>query len=223
MSYSGRLIVIEGGDSSGKATQTAALKNNLEQGGYRVETMSFPRYDRQIGELLGECFRGERGEANNPVLLDPRLTSVLFASDRFDAKSEIMKWLEGGKVVILDRYTSANLLHQGAKIADDQERQETIEWIYRLEHELFSLPLPDVVFYLDVPAKIRIDLQKMKNREADSAERSLEHQQQVDERADSILNAYKNTHKIDCMQGEELRAIEDISTEIYNITKQSTS
>lgn len=212
----GTLIVIEGGDASGKAEQTAALRRRLEADGHRVETLDFPHYENIVGGLIGECLRGERGDF---MALDSRVVSVLFGADRYESKAIFGKWLEEETVVILDRYTSANMLHQGAKIADESERKETVKWIYHLEHEIFGLPLPDAVFYLAVPAEIRAELQKKEGKKADKAEINLEHQKQVDERADSIFGIYKNTKKIECMRDGQLRTVEDIGEEIYNITK----
>ncbi len=216
MEKKGRLIVIEGGDASGKATQTERLKQKLEAEGRRVETLSFPRYSEVIGGAIGGCLRGEYGDF---MSVDSRVASALFAVDRFDAKSKILKWLEKGAIVILDRYTSANMLHQGAKIADETERKETVKWIYHLEHEVFGLPLPDAVFYLSAPAEVRAELQKKEDKKADKSETDIEHQRSVDERADSVLNIYPNTYKIDCMQDMQLRTVEDIGDELYNLVK----
>lgn len=212
----GKLVVIEGGDASGKAVQTAALRERLEKDGHRVETFDFPHYQNTVGGLIGECLRGEHGDY---VKASPKVMSVLFAADRFESKKIFGKWLEEGAIVILDRYTSANMLHQGAKIADEQERLDTVKWIYHLEHEIFSLPAPDAIFYLDVPAEVRAMLQHQEGKDKDQAENSFKHQQWVDERADSIFGVYKNTNKIDCMRDKQLRTIEDIADEIYNYTK----
>lgn len=213
MSLSGKLIVIEGGDASGKATQTEALKQKLEADGHRVETFDFPHYQNTVGGLISECLRGERGDF---IALDSRIVSLMFGADRYESKTLFTKWLEEGAVVILDRYTSANMLHQGAKIADEEERKKTVKWIYHLEHEVFGLPIPDAVFYLAIPAEVRAGLQKKEGKKADKAEINLEHQKQVDERADSIFGIYKNTKKIECMRDGQLRTVEDIANEVYN-------
>lgn len=218
MSYSGKLIVIEGGDASGKATQTAELKKRLETEGKDAEFLDFPQYqENTVGALLRECLDGKRGDF---MSVDSRVASVLYAADRFETKPKLEKWLNDGKIVLLDRYTTANMLHQGAKIAEKEKREETVQWIYHLEHEIFKLPLPDIVFYLSVPYTERQKLQERKGRKNDVAEEYQEHQKMVDERSESILNVYENTHKIDCMRDMQLRSIEDISDEIYNKTKQ---
>lgn len=209
----GILVVIEGGDASGKATQTKALQAKLEASGRAVEVLDFPRYgDNQMGTLIRECLDGTRGDF---LSVDSRVASTLYAVDRFESKVEIEAWLAAGKVVILDRYTSANLLHQGAKIADDAERAETIKWIYELEHTILGLPVPDRVFYLAVPAIVRAELFAGKGRDADAAEANVAHQEAVDERAPSIMGLYPGMREIACMDGDELKAVEEITAAIY--------
>ena len=120
MANAGKLIVIEGGDASGKETQAKLLAERLTAAGKNVQLLDFPQYDEnQIGGLIRECLDGKRG---NFMSIDARIASVLFAADRFESKAKIEAWLDSGAIVILDRYTSANMLHQGAKIADATER-----------------------------------------------------------------------------------------------------
>ena len=178
-----------------------------------METLDFPHYENTVGGLIGECLHGQRGDF---IALDSRIVSLMFGADRYESKPLFTKWLKEGAVVILDRYTSANMLHQGAKITDEAERRETVKWIYHLEHEVFGLPLPDAVFYLAIPAEVRAGLQKTEGKKMDKAEIDLEHQKQVDERADSIFGIYKNTKKIECMRDGQLRTVEDINEELYN-------
>lgn len=213
----GLLIVIEGGDASGKESQTALLKQRIVEGGVDIQSLSFPRYtNNTIGSLLKECLAGQRG---NFLEIDSRIVSTLYAADRYETKPLIDKWLSAGSVVVLDRYTSANMLHQGAKLSDEEARKDTIDWIYKVEHEIFGLPVPDLVIYLDVPASVRAGLQKKEGRKEDLAESALAHQEAVDVCSDNMLSAYGNSHRITCMDGESLRSVEDIHEELYNIVK----
>ncbi len=208
----GKLIVIEGGDSSGKATQTALLVDALESEGRLVEHIDFPRYqDNRIGSLIKECLDGKHGDFINT---DPRLASILYAADRRESLPQIRSWLDAGKVVVLDRYTSANLLHQGAKIKDLEERKNILQWIYNLEHKIMNLPVPDVLFYLNVPAATRFELMKKKGRVLDVAEESAQHQMAVDEAAEDMLKVYPNSVSITCIEGEDLLSPEIISEKI---------
>lgn len=146
----GSLIVIDGSDGSGKATQTKLLVEALEEAGENVKSIDFPRYDTNlIGELIGECLAGEHGDF---AALDPKIASVLYAADRFESSQEIQEWIQSGSIVITDRYVSANQIHQGGKINDAEKKREFLLWLDRLEYEVFKVPRPDVVLYLDVPA-----------------------------------------------------------------------
>ena len=90
--YEGKLIVIEGGDSSGKATQTTLLSKRLTDEGVPVEKLDFPRYvDNQTGQLLRECLDGRHGDFIN---LDSRIASILYATDRRESLPQIKTWLE---------------------------------------------------------------------------------------------------------------------------------
>ena len=125
---SGKLIIIEGADGAGKATQTKMLAERFRTEGLQVETLEFPRYDETFfGAYIKEWTDEKHG---NFVDLDPRLSAILFAGDRFETRGTIAGWLDEGKHVILDRYVTANLLHQGAKI-DDVENTTIYKKYYK--------------------------------------------------------------------------------------------
>ena len=156
MKQNGKLIVIDGSDGSGKATQTKLLMETLRKKGVKVKTLDFPQYENNFfGELIGECLTGACGDF---VTLDPRITSVLYAADRFESSEKITKWLDDGNVVILDRYVSANQIHQGGKIFNSRKRKAFLEWLDRMEYDIFKLPRPNKVIYLDVPIATSIGL-----------------------------------------------------------------
>lgn len=148
----GRLIVIDGADGSGKATQAKLLVSALRKKRYNVKTLDFPRYEHNFfGGLIGRCLAGEYGDF---IAVNPHIASVLYAADRFESKSLLEKWLKNGCIVVLDRYVSANQIHQGGKIADNKARKKFLEWLDTMEFKVFGLPRPDLVLYLDVPQKI---------------------------------------------------------------------
>ena len=213
----GKLIVIEGGDASGKATQSLKLAERLGRDGHVVESLSFPQYDETIaGGLIRECLDGRRGDFMN---IDPKIASMLYAVDRYETKDKLMQWLYDGAVVILDRYVSSNMLHQGAKIADDETRHELVQWIYKLEHEQLGLPQPDLMAYLHVPALKRATLLQShwaeRGWKLDVAEVDIVHQEMVDRYNEGVFNVYPNTLKVECVKDDELRTPEDIHDEIY--------
>src|SRR5262245_7412995 len=116
----GIFVVIDGIDGSGKATQTRLLVERLRKEGRPVEKIDFPRHGTpNYGELISECLAGKHGDF---VHLDPKIASTLYALDRYEASPQIRSWLDEGKVVIADRFSSANQIHQGGKIIDAEKR-----------------------------------------------------------------------------------------------------
>jgi dTMP kinase len=146
----GIFIVIDGTDGVGKQTQTKMLVERLRQAGQRVETVSFPQYDRPACGAVKTYLSGEYGTAEE---VSPYAASVLFAVDRFDAKRRITNWLDSGAIVIADRYVSSNMGHQGGKISDRDERLKFYRWEDEFEYGLLKLPRPDLSIILHAPAQ----------------------------------------------------------------------
>jgi len=178
----GKLIVIDGIDGSGKATQAKLLLEKFEQLKILVKTIDFPRYhDNFFGKLIGEYLSGRYGDF---IQVDPRLASVLYAADRFESSQQIEDWLREGYLVIADRYVSANQIHQGGKIKNPKNRQAFLTWLDELEYGIFKIPRPDLVIYLDVPFEVsrewlrrKVTLRKKKHLKGrkDVAEDNLLH------------------------------------------------
>jgi dTMP kinase len=160
MTNSGKLIVIDGTDGSGKATQTKRLIERLENEGFRVKTTSFPRYGEKSCGLVEEYLEGKYGTADK---INPYQGSIFYAVDRYAASFEIRKWLEEGFIVIIDRYVGSNMGHQGGKIHNKEEREKFYKWEMELEHELFGIPIPDANLVLYVPPEISIALAQTRN------------------------------------------------------------
>jgi dTMP kinase len=146
----GRLIVIEGSDGSGKATQSRALVRRLRMQGIPAALISFPGYRRGFfGRMVGEYLRGELGAD-----ADPRLVSLLYAGDRWEAKGKIARWLAQGRAVICDRYVDSNKAHQGARVRGAAERRKFLDWVDRLEYGVLKIPRPDFTIFLHVPSPV---------------------------------------------------------------------
>lgn len=212
------LIVIEGADGAGKATQTKFLVERLRNEGYEVETIDFPRYEsNHFGKLIRECLDGKRG---NFMDVDPRVVSALYAADRYESSKQINEWLSAGKMVVADRYVSANMLHQGAKISDESEREEFLNWLNEMEHGVFELPKPSLIIYLDVPHSVRKDLmgQDKTRTKLDLAELMDEHQIATETSAKSLVASLNNWHPINCVGETGLRTREDIHEDVYRVT-----
>jgi dTMP kinase len=219
----GRLIVIDGSDGAGKATQTKLLVKALRTSGKKVRTLDFPQYEKNFfGSFVGECITGEYGDF---LTLDPHITSVIYAADRFESSKKIKKWIDNGDIVVLDRYVSANQIHQGGKIFDPQERKTFLLWLDRMEYGIFKLPRPDLVLYLDVPIATSIGLlQKsqlkkkyIKEGKKDLVEQSREYLENSRRSALWLARNHKNWVRIQCVQKGRLRSIKSIHEEIIQI------
>jgi dTMP kinase len=144
-----KLFVVEGVDGAGKSTQIKLLRDFFINRGFKCEYMHFPRTEEPyFGELIARFLRGEFGSLND---VDPYLVAMLYAGDRKDASEIIKKWLDEGKVVLLDRYTYSNIAYQCAKLHDRTAQEELMHWILKLEFDHFSIPRPDLNIFLDVP------------------------------------------------------------------------
>lgn len=223
----GKLIVIDGIDGSGKATQTKLLAARLRREGYKIKTIDFPRYyDNFFGQLIGEYLSGLYGDF---IQADPRLASVLYAADRFESSKQITGWLEKGFMVIADRYVSANQIHQGGKIADPKKRKAFLTWLSVMEHEVFKIPRPDVVVYLDVPLAVSAEWLKQKiatrrkkylNGRKDVAEDNLLHLKHSRDSALSLTTANKNWHQVECCRGLTCLSPEQVHEQVFTVIRK---
>ena len=144
------LVVLEGLDGAGKSTQVKRLKNYLAEVTGKLEYIHFPRYDAPVyGGLISRFLRGDFG-GNDQV--HPQLVALLFAEDRHGAAPQMRQILDEGGTVLLDRYVYSNIAYQCAKLGSEDERGELRKWILDTEYGEFSLPVPDLNIFLDVPA-----------------------------------------------------------------------
>ena len=216
----GKIIVIEGTDSSGKATQSEKLLKRLNDEGYHAIALSFPCYDTPTGKIVGGPLLGkpEIGESyfgEEALTLDPKISCLYYAADRKYNMKKVDEYLDKGYYVILDRYVTSNLAHQGGKILDKDERFYIYQWIDKLEYWLLDLPKPDITIFLHVPYDFSKEL--MKNRKnLDVNEKSEDHLKNA-EKAYIELSELYNWSKIECIKDNKLRSIDEISDDIYNI------
>jgi dTMP kinase len=214
----GLLIVIEGVDGSGKETQSKALYEYFAGKEIEITKVTFPRYDNSSSALVKMYLNGDFG--SNPNDINPYAASTFYAVDRYAAfKEELFDFYNNGGIIIADRYTTSNLVHQGGKLKDIDEKKAYMDWVWDLEFVKYGLPVPDVVFYLDIPPEINIKLMaERKNKisnesKKDIHERSLTHLQDSYENALWLIREYRWT-PVQCMEGNKLRTIEDIHSEI---------
>ena len=223
----GKLIVIDGIDGSGKATQAALLEKRLKKEGVKVKKIDFPRYEENFfGELIGDYLTGAFGDF---IRVDPRIASVLYAADRFESNEKIRDWLSAGCVVLADRYVSANQIHQGGKISSPSERKKFLKWLDVMEYDVFKIPRPDLVIYLDVPYEVSREWLKKKvarrskkylKGRRDVAEDNLIHLRDSRATALSLERASRNWWKISCCTGMTCMLPEKVHEHVFKIVKR---
>ena len=216
----GKLIVIESGtDSSGKETQSKLLCKRLVEN-HKVIRVEYPNYDSSSSALIKMYLKGEFGEKAEDV--NCYAASTFYAVDRFASfQKEWKEMYENGWIIVADRYTTSNMVHQGAKISDRGEKVEYLEWLRDLEHGKFGLPVPDLVVLLDMsPQKSKELLRKRKTYKS-GEERDIHE----DDFA-YLINSYNNAcwlaerygwKTVNCLQDGKLRSVEDIHSEIHDI------
>jgi dTMP kinase len=168
MTTRGILITIEGIDGSGKHTQAKLLEQSLVAQGHRVFFTGFPQYDSWFGTMVSQFLNGELGTLET---VDPRFAALLYAGDRFEAKSQLESALNDGKVVLCDRYIGSNLAHQVAR-TPPEKRSEMMRWIEHLEYTIYGMPRENLILYLRVPPA---EAQKLIARKAPRAYTSATH------------------------------------------------
>ena len=218
----GKVFVIDGTDGSGKQTQFERLQNRLTEEGIDYRTVSFPNYDSPSSALVKMYLSGEFGE--NAKDVSPYIASTFYAADRYATyTTKYKEYYENGGIILADRYTTANMVHQAGK--DKEERGKFLDWLWNLEFELYGLPVPTEVFFLKMPPEKALEL--IKNREnkfthstqKDIHERDKSHITDSFNAACSVAQKY-NWYTVECIKEEQVRTIDDIHEEIYQEIKK---
>ena len=215
----GKLIVIEGTDCSGKQTQTELLEKRIKEKGYDCIRFDFPKYDTPTGKIVGGPYLGkaeicESFFKEGPVNVDPKIACLYYAADRKYSINIVNEYLEKGYFVILDRYTTSNLAHQGSKILDKDERFNMYQWIDKLEYWLLELPKPDMTIFLHMPYEYTKEL-KGNRKFLDEQEKDEEYLKHAEFCYKELKELY-NWEYINCIKDNNIRTIEDISDEILS-------
>lgn len=212
----GKLIVIEGTDGSGKSTQFALLSQRLEQDGVSFKHIVFPRYSEESSALIRMYLGGQFGK--NPSDVNAYAASSFYAVDRYASyKMDWGQWYEQGGVVLSDRYTTSNAVHQTSKEPRDKQA-EFLGWLYDFEYEKLGLPRPDLTLYLDVPTDFTEKL--LRHREQDTNTKADIHEKDTAYLATCretgrAAAAYYGWTVVQCVKDGKMRTIEDIHNEIY--------
>ena len=208
-----KLIVIEAGDGSGKATQTKKLFEHLTSDGHNVKQISFPDYDSPSSSLIKMYLNGDFGSHADDV--DAYAASTFYAVDRYASyKTNWQQFYKSGGIIIADRYTTSNMVHQAVKINDDSERDKFLNWLDDFEYEKLKLPRPDIVIFLDMPPEISERLIVERNK-MDIHERDFDYQRRCYAAYKQIAAKF-NWITIKCSEGNNPKSIESIHDDIYD-------
>ena len=217
----GKLIVLEGTDGSGKATQTARLLARLESEGVRCRKIEFPRYDEESSALIRMYLGGAFGD--RPEDVGPYAASTFYAVDRYASyKQDWGNFYRDGGVVLSDRYTTSNAVHQGCKVPE-ADLGAFFDWLYDFEYVRLELPKPDLVIYLDVD--IETSLARMRRREAKNHTHADIHEKDSDYllaclRTGRLAAEHYGWRRIDFLRDGVEREKQEKNDEIFDIIKK---
>ena len=212
----GKLIVLEGTDGSGKSTQFRLMAERLTAENVDFKRLVFPRYSQESSALIRMYLGGEFG--TSPSDVNAYAASSFYAVDRYASyKQDWGQWYEDGGLILSDRYTTSNAVHQASK-ETGENRDKFLHWLYEFEYDKLGLPSPDLVIYLDVPTTFTQKL--MRHREQDTGTQADIHEKDLTYLATCretgrTAAAYYGWTVISCVKDGQMRSIEDIHEEIY--------
>lgn len=219
----GKLIIIEAGDGCGKATQSQKLYERLCREYSLVKKIEFPNYKSPSSALIKMYLNGEFG--SHPEDVNPYAASAFYAVDRYASfKTEWEDFYKKGGIIIADRYTTSNMVHQAVKFEAEEEKLAFLTWLWDFEFNLFKLPVPDCVIFLDMPPDFSRSL--LARRASKSGAKQDIHEQDQAYLTKCYYN-YKLLAKkyhwqtISCVQDHTLKTVDEIGREVYNTVKQT--
>lgn len=216
----GKLIVIEGTDGSGKSTQFRLLTDRLASEGLQFQKLVFPQYSEPSSALIRMYLGGEFG--SSPSDVNAYAASAFYAVDRYASYKKVWgQWYENGGLVLSDRYTTSNAVHQASK-EPEEGREGFLKWLYEFEYDKLGLPRPDLTIYLDVPTDFTQML--LRGREQATGTHADIHEQDTTylatcRRTGKAAAAFYGWTVIECVRDGKMRSIEDIHEEIYRYVK----
>ena len=218
----GKLIIIEAGDGSGKATQTKALYDHLAADGRRIHRVEFPDYGSDSSALVRMYLGGSFGAHADDV--NAYAASTFFAVDRY--ASYQMKWkkyYEAGDIILADRYTTSNMVHQAVKLTDPAERDAFLDWLWDFEFRKLGLPVPDLVVFLDMDPAVsdRLIAARAKEtaQEKDIHEKDTSYLHRCHAAYTALAQKY-DWQRVRCSEYGAPRSIEEIHSDVYAVVQQ---
>lgn len=219
----GKLIIVESGsDASGKATQAKKLYERLVKDGYNVRKIEYPNYKSDSSALVKMYLNGDFGKDPNAV--SPYVASTFFAVDRYASyKKEWEEFYLNGGIILADRYTTSNMVHQASKLTKE-EKDKFLEWLWNFEFEMYKLPVPDCVLFLNMPPEYSRKLMEERankftgTQEKDIHESNSEYLNECYNNALYIARKY-GWINIECTENGRLKSIDKIHEEIYSIVQ----
>lgn len=214
----GRLIVFEGIDGSGKSTQYELLCGSFAAEGRNFMHVRFPRYDKPSSSLLRMYLQGEFGD--DPDAVNAYAASSFYAVDRFASYMQDWRgYYESGGMILTDRYTTSNAIHQGAKLPPEK-RESFFKWLYEYEFGLLGLPAPDMVIFLDIEssqaARRLRNRQEVTDTTGDIHENDLLYLEQCAQCGKQAARLY-GWQAIRCFNGGLERTESELHREIHDI------
>lgn len=211
----GKLIVIEGLDGSGKATQAELLYETLRGSGIPVKKVSFPDYESASSSLVKMYLKGEFGARPDDV--NAYAASSFYAVDRYASYRKNWKaFLDDGGTVVADRYTTSNAVHQRSKLPKERW-DEYLSWLFDYEYRLLGIPEPLLTLYLRVDPEVSQQLMRGRyqgdEQKKDIHERDLEYLRRSQEAADYCVDAL-GWHVVECCRDGSMRSVEEIHEDI---------
>lgn len=219
-------MVIEGLDGSGKTTQLKLLEKYLVEKKIKTVVFDFPQYYQTFfGKLVGCYLKGEFGKVDQ---VSPYLASLTFSGDRWQAKPLMEKALREGKLILTNRYTTSNMAFMGAKINSQKKREKFLQWLMKLEWEIYGIPKPDLVIYLSVTPEMGQKLVDRKGKrkytgknQRDIHEENLVYLKKVEKVYLGLCRRFDYWEKVECLgkRGEILKTTE-IQEKIIKVLKK---
>ncbi len=220
----GKLIVIEGGDGSGKATQAKLLIKYLKSINIPVRYYDFPQYYHSFhGKIVGRFLKGEFGDIDS---VSPYLISLAYALDRASVKREMEEFLQKGGFIVANRYATSSMAFQSVKFTDPKERKKFLTWLYELEYKIHKIPKENLVIYLHVKPETAAKLILKKGvrkylgkNDKDIQERNIEYQRKVEQAYMHLAKTNKHWRIIECEENNKLLSKANIHEKVKELVK----